>query len=47
MNASCRVAGLLVGVAAIAMAGCSTTRMSGDQLARVAKDWALAFVRAR
>jgi hypothetical protein len=32
---------LLVGGAAIALAGCSTTRMSGDQLARVAKDWAL------
>lgn len=25
----------------IGLAGCSTTRMSGDQLARVAKDWAL------
>lgn len=27
--------------AVIGLAGCSTTRMSGDQLARVAKDWAL------
>lgn len=31
----------VIGAVLVALAGCSTTRMSGDQLARVAKDWAL------
>lgn len=41
MHASRTRATLLIAAACAAVAGCSTTRMSGDQLARVAKDWAL------
>lgn len=41
MHASRKAGSLLFVVAVAVLAGCSTTRMKGDELARVAKDWAL------
>ena len=41
MHPSGRLGGSLFAMSVVALSGCATERLSGDQLARVAKDWAL------